>query len=113
MNFFQSQAMIGKVHETHHGSSKVELLRGKRQFQSACHRISNGVLFFPFHLGRKSDEGRCDIDCEHLRAPSSKQTRVMAFSATYIQAFLSRHVRKQVEESGRIDCVAIDIPALA
>jgi hypothetical protein len=37
----------------------------------------------------------------------------MPFSATYIEALLSRHVRKQIEEGGRIDCVAIDIPALS
>ena len=37
----------------------------------------------------------------------------MPFPAADIKALLAVHVRKQVEKTGRINCVAIDVPALA
>ena len=113
MNFFQGPAMIRHVHETHHGGSKIELPWPKRQLQSAGGGISNGLFVSPFHFGREADERWGNINGEHLRAPLGKQTGVMPFSATYIETSLSGHIRKQIEEGGRVERVAIDIPALA
>jgi hypothetical protein len=37
----------------------------------------------------------------------------MPFSTTYIKTLLSRYVGKQIKEGRCVDCIAIDIPALA
>jgi hypothetical protein len=110
-NLFQGPAMIRHVHETHRGGSEVELPWRKRQLQSARGRISDGLAVSPFHFSREADERRSDINGEHLRAPLSEQTRIVTFSTPYIKAPLSGHFRKQIEKGGRVDRVAIDIPA--
>ena len=113
MDFLQGPLVIADVHQTHHRGHKVEFLRPKRQLQSAGYRVPNGAALSRPRFGRGAHEGGSDIHGEHIRTAFRKESRVVAFPATYVQASPAGHIRKQIEKGRRIHGVAIDIPALA
>jgi len=66
-----------------------------------------------FVLPRMADEGGRDVDRVHARAALGELARIVSLAAAKVQARQAVHIRQEIEESGGIQQVAIDIEASA